>query len=140
MSDENTRRLAEAEDVNATLGVRTELATPEKVVLALDVGPRVHQPFGILHGGVSALLAEGAASYAGMLNVAPGQVVVGTELNCSHLRAMHAGVLTATATPIRIGRTVQVWNVDLTDERGRMICVARCSLQVLAAPPGGEGP
>ena len=63
---------------------------------------------------------------------------MGTELNCSHLRSMTSGTLTATATPMRKGRTVHVWAIDLTDENGRMICIARCTLQVLKAPDGAE--
>jgi uncharacterized protein (TIGR00369 family) len=109
-------------------------ATPEKVILELDVTSRVHQPFGVLHGGVSALLAEGAASLGGVVSVEPGQAVVGTELNISHLRPIRTGVLRATATPIRKGRTVQVWAIEMTDARGRQISVARCSMQVISAP------
>ncbi|MEI6736304.1 MAG: PaaI family thioesterase, partial [Actinomycetes bacterium] len=89
---------------------------------------------GILHGGVSALIAESAASIGGAVTVGPDRIVVGTELNCSHLRSMREGLLTATARPIRSGRTVHVWGIDLTDEDGRMICIARCSLAVLDAP------
>jgi uncharacterized protein (TIGR00369 family) len=93
---------------------------------------------------VSALLAEGAASIGGAVSVGPDQIVVGTELNCSHLRSMSSGTLTATATPIRKGRTVHVWGIDLTDDQDRLICVARCTLQVLRAPgatgtPGAPG-
>ena len=126
---------AARENVHAHLGVQTVSVTPEKVVLQVEVGPRVHQPFGILHGGVSALLAESAASLGGFVSVAPDFIVVGTELNCSHLRSMTSGTLTATATPIRKGRTVHVWGIDLTDDEGRLICVARCTLQVLKALP-----
>jgi uncharacterized protein (TIGR00369 family) len=102
--------------------------------MRVKVDHKVHQPFGILHGGVSALLAEGAASIGGAVSVGPDQIVVGTELNCSHLRSMSSGTLTATATPIRKGRTVHVWGIELTDDQDRLICVARCSLQVLKAP------
>ncbi len=126
---------SERENIHQHLGVQTVSVTPEKVVLQVEVGPRVHQPYGILHGGVSALLAESAASLGGFVSVAPESIVVGTELNCSHLRSMSSGTLTATATPIRKGRTVHVWGIDLTDEHGRLICVARCTLQVLKAPP-----
>jgi uncharacterized protein (TIGR00369 family) len=116
------------------LGIRTIEAGPERVVLELDVTPHLHQPFGIMHGGVSALLAEGAASLGGVVSVNSGQAVVGTELNISHLRPIRSGVITATATPIRKGRTVHVWAIELTDERGRQISVARCSMQVISAP------
>ncbi len=138
MSDAMMNRLSNLNDVNKQLGVYVVELTPEKVVLRVEVGPKVHQPYGILHGGVSALMAEGAASIGGAISVQPGEIVVGTELNCSHLRSMSSGTLTATAIPIRKGRTVHVWGVELTDDEGRMICVARCTLQVLKAPPSSE--
>lgn len=104
-------------------------ATPERVVLSLPVTSKVHQPYGILHGGVSALLAESAASFGAALN-AGGRPVVGIELNASHLRAVRDGTLTASATPLRVGRSVQMWEIVLTnDERGE-ICRARCTLAV----------
>ena len=131
---ERARDFMNRPSVNDVLGIETVLITPEKVVLRVEVGPKVHQPYGILHGGVSALLAEGAASLGGAVSVGPGQIVVGTELNCSHLRPMSEGVLTATALPVRKGRNVHVWSIELTDEHDRKICVARCTLQVLAAP------
>jgi len=138
MRDEITTGFSEAGNVNRELGIRVVELTPEKVVLQVEVGPKVHQPYGILHGGVSALMAEGAASLGGAISVGPDQIVVGTELNCSHLRSMSSGVLTATATPIRKGRTVHVWAIALTDESDRMICISRCTLQVLKAPPAAK--
>ncbi|MGA2294720.1 MAG: PaaI family thioesterase [Acidimicrobiales bacterium] len=134
MGDNSLDGPPEANDVHSLLGVKIIQATPDKVVMSIEVGPKVFQPYGILHGGVSALLAESAASFGGALNIESDQLVVGTELNCSHLRSMSSGTLTATATPIRTGRRVQVWGIDLTDEQGRKICVARCTLQVLEAP------
>ena len=100
---------------------------------------RVHQPYGILHGGVSALLAESAASFGAALAAGPDRSVVGIELNASHLRSLRDGHLTAKATPVRVGRTVQVWRISLTDDDGRAICEARCSLAVLGAPGGASG-
>src|SRR5580658_6531229 len=134
MSDNIMERFGARPNVNNELGIEVVSVTPEEVVMRVEVGPKVHQAYGILHGGVSALLAEGAASIGGAVSVGPDQIVVGTELNCSHLRSMSSGTLTATATPIRKGRNVHVWAIDLTDETGRMICVARCTLQVLKAP------
>jgi len=93
MSDDLTSVLSNRPNVNILLGVEVVSATPDKVVLRLEIGPKVHQPFGILHGGVSALLAESAASVGGFLSVAPEEIVVGTELNCSHLRSMESGTL-----------------------------------------------
>jgi 1,4-dihydroxy-2-naphthoyl-CoA hydrolase len=134
MSDNIMERFGARPNVNNELGIEVVSVTPEKVVMRVEVGPKVHQPYGILHGGVSALLAEGAASIGGAVSVGPDQIVVGTELNCSHLRSMSSGTLTAVATPFRKGRTVQVWGIELRDEQERLICVARCTLQVLPAP------
>ncbi len=116
------------------LGAETMEATPDRVVMRLPVTWKVHQPFGLLHGGVSALLAETAASFGGALSVPPGKHVVGIELNASHLRSMRNGTLTAIATPARKGRTIQVWQIALSDEQGRPVCQARCTLAVVDPP------
>jgi 1,4-dihydroxy-2-naphthoyl-CoA hydrolase len=125
--------------INELLDVEVLEAGPERVVLRLPVDWRVHQPFGILHGGVSALLAESAASLGGALAAGPDRSVVGIELSASHLRGLRDGHLTATATPVRVGRTVQVWRIVLTDDDGRAICESRCSLAVLDGPGGVGG-
>jgi uncharacterized protein (TIGR00369 family) len=134
MSDNLINSIQQRPNVNNELGIEIVTATPEEVVVRVEVGPKVHQPYGILHGGVSALMAETAASVGGAVSVAPDFIVVGTELNCSHLRSMSSGTLTATATPIRKGRSVHVWGIELRDENERLISVARCTLQVLPAP------
>jgi 1,4-dihydroxy-2-naphthoyl-CoA hydrolase len=135
MSDDAFERITRRPSVHDHLGVEIAEVGPDKVVLTLEVGPKAHQPFGLLHGGISALLAESAASIGASACVWPDQVAVGTELNCSHLRSMSEGTLTATARPLRKGRRVHVWAIDLTDDQGNLICVARCSLQILPAPP-----
>ena len=114
-------------------------AESTRVVLRLPVTWKVHQPYGILHGGVSALLAESAASLGASLAAGPDRQVVGIEINASHLRSLRDGHLTATATPLRAGRTVQVWSISLTDDDERVICQARCTLAVLGAPGGAQG-
>ena len=122
--------------VAGLLEIETVEARPTRVVMRVPVTWKTHQPFGILHGGVSALLAESAASYGGALSAPRGKTVVGIELNASHLRPMREGVLTATATPVRTGRTVQVWSIALTDDEGRAVCHARCTLAVVDRPAG----
>src|SRR6516165_927744 len=123
--------------INDLLDVETLEAGPERVVMRVPVDWRVHQPFGILHGGVSALLAESAASLGAFLAAGPERRVVGIELSASHLRSVREGHLTADATPIRLGRTVQVWRIDLRDDEGRAICDAKCTLAVIDAPADG---
>src|ERR1700735_3608922 len=126
--------------IHELLDVEILEAGPERVVMRLPVTWKVHQPYGILHGGVSALLAESAASFGAALAAEPGRSVVGIELNASHLRSVRDGHLTAEATPVRVGRTIQVWRISLTDDEGRSICEARCTLSVLGVPGGASGP
>ena len=109
---------AERHDIHELLDVEVVEAGPERVVLRLPVTWKVHQPYGILHGGVSALLAESAASFGAALAAGPDRRVVGIELNASHLRSVQRRALTATATPLRVGRTVQVWSIAVTDDDG----------------------
>ena len=127
------------QSIHDLLDVEILEAGPDRVVLRLPVDWRVHQPYGILHGGVSALLAESAASFGAALAAGPDRSVVGIELNASHLRSVRDGHLTAEATPVRVGRTVQVWRIALTDDDGRAICEARCTLSVLDRPGGATG-
>ncbi|MGH3733870.1 MAG: PaaI family thioesterase [Acidimicrobiales bacterium] len=134
MSDNAFERIPSGPTVHDQLGIEVVSATPDEVVLRVEVGPKVHQYFGVLHGGVSALMAEGAASIGGGVSVGPEEIVVGTDLNCSHLRSMTEGTLTAVATPIRKGRRVHVWGIELRDGNGSLISVSRCTLQVLPAP------
>jgi 1,4-dihydroxy-2-naphthoyl-CoA hydrolase len=126
-------------DIHELLDVEVLEAESTRVVLRLPVTWKVHQPYGILHGGVSALLAESAASLGASLAAGPERQVVGIEINASHLRSLRDGHLTATATPLRAGRTVQVWSISLTDDDERVICQARCTLAVLGAPGGAQG-
>jgi 1,4-dihydroxy-2-naphthoyl-CoA hydrolase len=125
--------------IRGLLGVEILEAEPDRVVMRVPVDWRVHQPYGILHGGVSALLAESAASFGGALAAGPNRSVVGIELSASHLRSVRDGHLTAHATPVRIGRTVQVWRISLTDDDDRAICEARCTLSVLTGSSGTSG-
>jgi len=124
----------EAVGIHEVLGVKIVECSPARVVLRLPVGPSVHQPYGLLHGGVSALLAESAASMGAALNAGPDKGVVGIELSASHLRGMSEGMLTATATPIRVGRAIQVWHIALVDQANRMICDAKCTVAIVDRP------
>ena len=128
---DQTQAFPSANTIHESLGIRALQVTSDKVVLEMDVGPTVHQPFGILHGGASAVIAESAASLGAFLNVDPAkEYVVGTDLNISHLRARRDGTVTATATPIRRGRTMHVWGIQIEDEDGKAVAVARCTLVV----------
>lgn len=117
--------------IHETLGVLALEVGPDRVVLEMEIGPPVHQPMGLLHGGASAVLAESAASMGALANCdLTKEFVVGTDLNISHLRARSTGTLRATALPVRKGRTMHVWNIDLTDQDEVAVAVARCTLAI----------
>ena len=122
------------ETLLTTLGIEIVEATKEKVVARMPVGPKVHQPFGILHGGASVALAETVASTAGLMQVDRAkETVVGLEINANHLRGKRDGMLTAIATPLHVGRKTHVFDVRITDEQGKLVCVSRCTLAVVPA-------
>jgi 1,4-dihydroxy-2-naphthoyl-CoA hydrolase len=109
-------------------------ATVDRVVATMPVQSKVHQPFGLLHGGASVALAETVASLGAYLNVMDsGMGAVGLEINANHLRGKRDGTVTATATPIHKGRTTHVWQVEIRDEDGKMVCVSRCTLAIVPA-------
>ena len=122
------------ETLLSTLGIEIVEASKERVIARMPVGPKVHQPFGLLHGGASVALAETAASTGGWMQVdQEKERIVGVEINANHLRAKRDGVLTATATPVHVGKRTQVWEVRIADEEGKAVCISRCTLAVVPA-------
>jgi 1,4-dihydroxy-2-naphthoyl-CoA hydrolase len=118
-----------------TLGIEIVESAADKVVLRMNVGPPVHQPFGLLHGGVSAVLVESAASIGAQMNLdSASQVAAGIELNISHLRGRRDGFVIATGVPVRKGRTLHVWAVDIADENGGPVATGRCTVAIRSRP------
>ncbi len=114
------------------LEIKVSEMAKDRVVVTMPVTPKTHQPMGLMHGGVSLVLAETAASVGAWMNVdQTRQRVVGMEINANHLRAKREGMLTATATPLYAGRTTMVWEVRITDEKDLLICASRCTLAVV---------
>ena len=119
-------------------GVEIVSATREKVVLTMPVTARVHQYVGIMNGGVSLLLCETAASIGAVISTdLTKQTPVGIEINANHVRSVSSGIITVTATPVYTGRTVSVWQIEITNERGKLVCISRCTLSLKA---GGAFP
>lgn len=115
----------------AAIGIDVVELTPGRVVATMRVDQRTRQPFGILHGGASVALAETVASLGATANVDREEfVAVGLEINANHLRAKPDGVVTATATPVHMGRTTHVWDIRIVDEQNRPVCVSRCTLAI----------
>jgi len=120
------------ETLLTTLGIEIVEATKDRVVARMAVGPKVHQPFGLLHGGASLALAETVVSVGAYLNVdREKESAVGLEINANHVRAVRTGTVTATATPIHVGRRTQVWEAKIVDDAGKVVCVSRCTLGTL---------
>jgi len=114
------------------LGIEILEFTPQRVVATMPVDERTRQPFGILHGGASLVLAETVASLGACINIdLERQNAVGLEINANHIRAKRDGVVRATATPFHLGRSTQVWDIRIVDEQERPICVSRCTMAVV---------
>ena len=116
------------------LGIAFTEIGPDYLRGTMPVDARTHQPYGLLHGGASALLAETLGSTAGGLCVEEGQGVVGIEINANHLAGVRQGLVTGTARPLHVGRSTQVWEIRIEDDRGRLACISRLTLAVVPLP------
>jgi 1,4-dihydroxy-2-naphthoyl-CoA hydrolase len=118
--------------LNEALGIRFTAHGEDWIAASMAVGPATKQPMGLLHGGASFALAETVGSVGGTLTLDPALATcVGQDMNGNHLRAVREGTVTGTARPLHRGRTSQVWAIDIADEAGRLVCVARLTLAVL---------
>jgi uncharacterized protein (TIGR00369 family) len=118
------------------MGIVVSEASPERVVATMPVKGNT-QPYGLLHGGASCVLAESLGSIGSALHAAAsGKVAVGVDINATHHRAVRDGVVTGVATPIYLGRTTTSYEVVVTDDRDKRVCTARITCQLIQAPPG----
>ena len=116
------------------LGIVFSELGPDYLRGTMPVDARTRQPYGLLHGGASVLLAESLVSCAATFVAAPGQACVGMEINANHLRPVTAGWVTGTARPISLGRRTQVWEVRIVDDDDKLVCISRCTMAVIDAP------
>jgi len=115
------------------LDIRLTGAGPDWIRGTMPVDQRTRQPYGLLHGGASVVLAETLGSVGGGLCVDPDtQGVVGLEINANHLRAVREGLVTGTARALHVGRTTQVWEIRIEDAAGKPVCISRLTLAVVA--------
>ena len=98
----------------------------------VPVDERTRQPYGLLHGGVSVALAETLGSVAAGHVAAEGHAVVGLDINANHLKSARSGWVTGIARPVHIGRSTQVWHIDMHNDAGELTCVSRLTMAVLA--------
>jgi 1,4-dihydroxy-2-naphthoyl-CoA hydrolase len=114
-----------------TLEIEVLEGTKDRVVAKMPVQPKVSQPFGFLHGGASVALAETVASIGAYLNVAEnGENAFGLEINANHVRPKRDGFVIATATPLHRGKSTHVWDIQIVDEAGKLVCISRCTVAI----------
>ncbi len=120
------------ESLLRTLEIEMVEATPDRVVARMPVTPRVHQPFGLLHGGASVALAETVASIGAYICVMDqGMGAVGLEINANHIKGVRDGIVTAVGAPLHKGRSTHVWEVRISDENDALVCISRCTLAII---------
>lgn len=102
----------------------------------IAVDARTRQPMGILHGGVSVVLAETLGSVGAVYASPPGYRAVGLDINANHIRSVAAGWVSGISRPVHIGRTTHVWQIDLHNDQGQLTCVSRITMAILA--PAGK--
>lgn len=132
--EELIAKLGEIEKGTASdvMGIKLSEATKDRIVATMPITAYHHQPMGYLHGGVSVLLAESVASWGSILNIdTDRQLAFGLEINANHLRPKREGVLTAVATPLHRGRTTHIWDIRITDEADKLICISRCTIAIV---------
>ena len=124
--------------IGELLDIRFESFDDESLTASMVVDARTHQPFGLLHGGASVVLAESIGSMAAYLCVDTSKYYcVGLEVNANHLRGVRSGRVTAVARAVHIGRSTQVWDIRLSNEEGKPTCISRLTMAVV---PLGEQP
>ncbi|CAN5478216.1 hotdog fold thioesterase [soil metagenome] len=125
----------------ANLGIEFLEVGDDFIRARVPVDSRTRQPYGILHGGVSVVLAETLGSCGAACASPAGHRAVGLDINANHLRSASDGWVIGIAKPIHIGRTTHVWQIDMSNEKGQLTCVSRITMAVLAptaaAPTGG---
>ncbi|MNY85125.1 putative esterase [compost metagenome] len=116
----------------AHLGIEVTEVGDDFLVGRVPVDHRTKQPFGLLHGGVSVVLAETLGSIAAYHASPEGHAAVGLDINANHLRGARSGWVTGTARPVHIGKTTHVWQIDMVDDSGKPTCVSRITMAILA--------
>jgi 1,4-dihydroxy-2-naphthoyl-CoA hydrolase len=123
------------------LDITVVTAEKAKVVATMPIGPSQRQQAGYLHGGASLVLAESVASLGTALNIdMDRQMVFGLEINANHLRPKRDGRLTAVGVPVHLGRTTCVWDIRISDENDKLICISRCTVAIVDRLPDASNP
>lgn len=121
-------------DLGKTMGIEVLEASPERVVGRMPVKGNT-QPYGLLHGGASCVLAESLGSTGAALHAGAGRIAVGIDINATHHRSATEGHVTGVATRAHGGRTLATYDIVITDDEGRRVCTARLTCMLRDAPP-----
>ena len=120
-----------------TLGIRLTAVGDDWLQATMPVDHRTHQPYGLLHGGASVVLAETLGSTAAMLTLDPAQeAAVGLEINANHIRGVREGIVVGTARKLHVGRSTQVWEIRIEDEQHKLVCISRLTMAVVKLSEG----
>jgi 1,4-dihydroxy-2-naphthoyl-CoA hydrolase len=117
------------------LGIEFTEIGEDFIVARMPVDPRTHQPFGILHGGASVVLAETLGSIAAYLCLKDPkkQHAVGLEINANHIRSVKTGFVYGKVTPVHVGRSTQVWGIEIKNEENKLVCISRLTVAIVDA-------
>ncbi|MBY0517842.1 MAG: hotdog fold thioesterase [Bacteriovoracaceae bacterium] len=116
-----------------SLGIKITRITEDFIEGTMPVDGRTHQPYGLLHGGASVALAETLGSIGANLCVDPKtHYCVGLDINANHISGVRSGLVTGVAKPIHVGRSTQVWDIRITSAEGKLVCVSRLTMAVVA--------
>lgn len=117
--------------IGALVGIEFTDIGNNSLSARMPVDERTHQPYGILHGGASVVLAETLGSVASNMIIDEKYIGVGLEVNANHLRPVRSGFVTGICKPIHIGAKTHVWDIKLYDDRGKMSCISRLTVAII---------
>lgn len=134
VTDTEAMRTMTAGTLMERLGIELLEVGPDRTVARMPVSGNT-QPYGLLHGGASAALAETVGSFAAQMHAGEGRVSVGVDLNATHHRAVRSGTVTGVATALHLGSTIAAYGIEIRDDEGRLVCTARLTCLVRDASP-----
>jgi 1,4-dihydroxy-2-naphthoyl-CoA hydrolase len=119
-------------NIGDLLGIEFVKLSKDQVVAKMPVDSRTHQPFGLLHGGASVVLAESICSVGAWLNIdIEKNAAVGLEINANHIRSVRSGYVTGYGVPLHRGATTHVWEIKILTDDGKLVCVSRCTVAII---------
>lgn len=121
-----------SQTIMETLGIEIVEYTKERVMATMPITAKTFQPFGVMHGGVSVVIAETVASAGSYLFIdRKRQRAVGLEINANHIRSVSEGIVRAVGIPVHVGRTTIIWDIRIYDQAEKLVCISRCTIAII---------